>query len=388
MRKNDNKTKKELISEVEVLRRDIAELRGSKSDPRIPVGEDNGEYGQLISIFDSIDEGIYVADPNNYEILYVNQAIKKWVGDVTGQKCYESLQGLVQKCDFCTNEKIFGENLGKTYIWEFQNKVTNRWFHCIDRAIKWPDGRMVRYEMAIDVNDRKLVEEELKESHKQLRNLALHLQNVREEERGRIARDIHDELGQVLTVIKFDADFVSKKLNEDQNLLRERTEVIAEISDKAIQTVKKIATELRPALLDDLGIAAAMEWQAGEFQRTTGIECDLVFGSWNALVDKEIATTIFRIFQEALTNVTRHSGATSVNAVLKMDTDSVILEVVDNGKGITEKEASKVGSFGLIGMEERIYPWDGQLTVSGVRGEGTTVKVLIPFTRKNEKEIL
>ena len=105
-------------------------------------------------------------------------------------------------------------------------------------------------------------------------------------------------------------------------------------------------------------------------------------------MDKEIATTIFRIFQEVLTNVTRHSGATSVNAVLKMDTDSVILEIVDNGKGITEKEPSKVDSFGLLGMEERISPWDGQLTVSGVRGEGTTVRVLLPFTRKNEKEIL
>ena len=130
------------------------------------------EREQLLSIFDGSDETIYVADPETYQVLYINLTIKNTFGDVVGQKCYQAFQNLDSPCSFCSNKHIFGKNLGKTYIWETQNKINKRWYRCIDRAIRWPDGRMVRYEMAIDFTDRKCVEQELKESQKRFRDLA------------------------------------------------------------------------------------------------------------------------------------------------------------------------------------------------------------------------
>jgi len=134
----------------------------SRLDPAI-------EYQQLLSIFDSIDEPIYVSDPNTYEVLYANQALKKIFGDVVGQKCYLSFQNMESPCSFCTNDRIFGENTGKAYIWEFQNKINKRWYRCIDKAIRWPDGRMVRYEMAVDITEYKKTEKKLLEQEEELR---------------------------------------------------------------------------------------------------------------------------------------------------------------------------------------------------------------------------
>ncbi len=119
------------------------------------------EHQQLLSIFDSIDEPIYVAAPDTYEILFINQALKKIFGDVTGQKCHRALQGLEAPCPFCTNDRIFGEHAGEPYIWEFRNRANQRWYRCIDRAILWPDGRLARYEMAIDITERKKAVDEL-----------------------------------------------------------------------------------------------------------------------------------------------------------------------------------------------------------------------------------
>ena len=130
------------------------------------------EREQLLSIFEGSDETIYVADPETYEVLYINLTTKNAFGDVVGQKCYQAFQNLDSPCSFCSNKHILGENLGKTFIWEAQNKINKRWYRCIDRAIRWPDGRMVRYEMAIDFTDHKCVEEELRESQQRFRDLA------------------------------------------------------------------------------------------------------------------------------------------------------------------------------------------------------------------------
>ncbi len=123
------------------------------------------EHQQLLSIFDSTDQLTYVVDPDSYEVLYLNQAGKDIFGDVVGKKCYQALQHNSKPCSFCTNKYIFGKNLGKSYIWEFKNHISNRWYHCIDKAIKWPDGRMVRYEMAVDIQEKKLAEEIFKERY-------------------------------------------------------------------------------------------------------------------------------------------------------------------------------------------------------------------------------
>ena len=124
------------------------------------------EHQQLLSIFDGIDEVVYVADPETYEVLYVNEACRRTVGDVVGQKCYRAVQGLDAPCPFCTNERIFGPNEGRPYVWEFQNRRNQRWYRCIDRAVRWPDGRMVRYEMAIDITEQRCAQEALRKAER------------------------------------------------------------------------------------------------------------------------------------------------------------------------------------------------------------------------------
>jgi PAS domain S-box-containing protein len=221
---------------------------------------------------------------------------------------------------------------------------------------------------------------ELADSQEQLRNLYSHLQSLREEERTNIAREIHDDLGQALTALKMDLSWIAGKLRGDNKGLKEKLHADVDQVDKTIQAVKRVCTELRPGILDHLGIVAAIEWQAEEFQKRTGIKCEVVFDPEDAEVDVDLRTPLFRIFQEALTNVLKHAKATRVKASFKRTRSSIILEITDNGVGIADDDLSKPNSFGLMGMRERVYPWGGKVTVSGVENEGTTVEVIIPVT--------
>jgi PAS domain S-box-containing protein len=236
-----------------------------------------------------------------------------------------------------------------------------------------------------NITDRKKVEEELKKSSEQLRNLSAHLQSVKEEERTNIAREIHDELGQVLTSLKIDVSMLASKLSSDDNEpLLEKTESMIKRIDETIQTVKRICTELRPTILDHFGLSAAIEWQSGEFESRTGIKCGVSFEPREIILDQDLTTAVFRIFQEALTNVARHARATEVNVSLRLKDGKVMLEVKDNGKGITEKEFSNPQSFGIIGIKERAIFFGGDVKINGIRDKGTTLTVCIPLRKKEE----
>ena len=230
-----------------------------------------------------------------------------------------------------------------------------------------------------DITDHKRAEEELRSSHEQLRSLSAHLQSTREQERTNIAREIHDELGQQLTALKMDLSWLVKRLPKGEKPLLEKTKSMSELIDITIRTVQRISAELRPGLLDDLGLTAAMDWQSEEFQNRTGIKCELALDPVDIVLDKDCSTAIFRIFQETLTNVARHANATEVKATLKEGADKLVLDVRDNGKGITEKQISYPKSFGLIGMRERVRPWGGNVKIRGTPGRGTTVTVTIPL---------
>ena len=240
-----------------------------------------------------------------------------------------------------------------------------------------------------DITERRRAEKQLRDSREQLRALAAYLQSVREEERTRIAREVHDELGQGLTGLKMDLALLEKKVaevsgTEDLQQFEEKLEELPVRVDTIIATVRKIATELRPPVLDDLGLEAAIEWQIQEFEKRTGIKCQYSCGLKQVDLGPDRATAVFRIFQETLTNVVRHAEATQVDIHLREEGDKLILEVQDNGRGMTGRELSGTRSLGLLGMRERATMLDGEVNIIGRQGKGTTVGVRIPIHRPDE----
>jgi len=229
-------------------------------------------------------------------------------------------------------------------------------------------------------------EEELRISREQLRNLSTHLQSVREEERTRIAQVIHDECGQEMTALKMDISWLGKKLHKDQKSLLEKTKSMEKLIDMTIHRAQSMSAELRPGVLDDLGLVSAIEWQTEEFQNRAGIKCEVAIEPEDIILDQERSTTIFRILQETLTNVARHAKATRVKVSLKEQAGNLVLKVRDNGRGITEKQISDPKSFGLIGMRERAHYWGGEVKIIGVKNKGTTVIVSIPLNKKGESD--
>jgi signal transduction histidine kinase len=205
------------------------------------------------------------------------------------------------------------------------------------------------------------------------------LESLREEERARIAREVHDELGGALTAIKMDLSRLARRAAPHGSDLPEALSVTSSLIDNTIQTVRRIATDLRPALLDDFGVLAAIEWQAQEFTRRTGIECVLEFEADELELNDQAATALFRIFQETLTNVARHADATEVRVALAREPASLVLSMRDNGQGFKVDEAARSPSLGLAGMRERVFSVAGELDIQSTPGEGTTVTVTIPF---------
>jgi signal transduction histidine kinase len=228
-----------------------------------------------------------------------------------------------------------------------------------------------------DITERKLAEEQMRTSREQLRNLSAYLQSMREEERTNIAREIHDELGQALTALKMDVSWLGSKYKDFEPVVA-KTKTMAELIDSTIRRVKRICTDLRPGVLDDLGLIAAIEWQAEEFQKRTGIRCEVNFHPDDLVLDRELSTTIFRILQEALTNIMRHAEATKVEIRLERKDGKVLLRVEDNGKGITQDRISDPRSYGLIGIRERANFLGGEVRIEGSADKGTAVTVNLP----------
>ena len=244
--------------------------------------------------------------------------------------------------------------------------------------------KTVNEELQRDITERKRTEEELRQSHQQSRDLSAHLQSVIETERTNCARQIHDELGQALTALKMDLSWLDKRLPKELESLLEKIKSMLRLTDATIQRVKTISTELRPGLLDDLGLVAAIEWQAGEFLNWTEIKCELSLELKDTLPDKECTTAIFRIFQETLTNIARHAGATRVKVSLREKAGRLVLKVRDNGIGIEKAQITNPKSFGLMGIRERARYLGGEVKISGIRGKGTTVTVSIPLNEEGE----
>jgi PAS domain S-box-containing protein len=322
----------------------------------------------------------------HHHILQANGAVRAQLGvepgDIVGAYCPKVIHGLDQPWYACPLEEAV--ETGQAVEREAFDEKSGRW---ISSAI-YPlgpltqDGSRIYFHTVNDISDRKEAEEQLLASREQLRELSQFLESVREEERAKMAREIHDELGQSLTALKLDLSWLSKRFPQELEQQSERMRSMGKLIDGAIQTVKRLSAELRPGVLDDLGLVDAIQWQAQDFSKRTDIKTTFTTNSEEISLDRERSTALFRICQEALTNIVRHAQATRVTVGLKRTRHRVVLRVGDNGVGIEESQILDPRAFGLIGMRERAGFFGGEVKVSGDPGKGTVVAVSIPVPRR------
>ena len=222
----------------------------------------------------------------------------------------------------------------------------------------------------------------LQQSHESLRRLAAHAENIKESERKRIAREIHDDLGQNLLALRIDADMLASRTRERHPRLHERVRATLQQIDAIIKSVRQIINDLRPNVLD-LGLNAAVDWQISEFRRLTGIRCQLLENEHDVDISDHCATALFRILQESLSNITRHAHADQVRVELNVDGGQICMKVCDNGVGLVRDGVGKPGSFGLVGIEERVHLLGGTFNISSNGGTGTCISVTVPFANEN-----
>jgi PAS domain S-box-containing protein len=251
------------------------------------------------------------------------------------------------------------------------------------RASLIDDGPGSVLTVTTDITQRKLAEKALKSSQEQLRALSAKAQSAREAEGTRIAREIHDELGGALTGLKWELESIDTALaNKNESSIpevRKQIKLMTGLIESTINTVRRISSELRPGVLDDLGLVAALEWHAQQFQKRTGLTVHWDSNLEQTQLSREGATAVFRIFQEVLTNVLRHSRAENIYVRLREIENELELEVRDDGRGITEDEQLHTRSLGLLGMKERALLVGGEVSIKGIEGRGTTVLVLVPL---------
>jgi signal transduction histidine kinase len=247
-----------------------------------------------------------------------------------------------------------------------------------------------------DITDLKTAEqrreETSKQAERQLREFSAHLQVIREEEKAFMAREIHDNLGGTLTALKMDLNWLLDELsaNKEVTSILKHVESMSQLLDNAAVVTRRVITDLRPTILDDFGLLAALEWQAEQFQKRTGIQCRVACDESESdpyELDKTQTINLFRIFQESLTNVTRHSGASRVEVELQHENQKVIMTIIDNGCGLQEGHIVSPTSYGMLGMRERIKQLGGRINFYSPPGGGFSVTVMLPsFTDNKNKE--
>jgi two-component system, NarL family, sensor histidine kinase UhpB len=254
----------------------------------------------------------------------------------------------------------------------------------ITEASFYDEGKLAVLAVLRDVTERKRAERELEESREQLRRLSTSLQAVREEEKTRIARELHDELGQSLTGLKMDLVQLVNQLRPDQSDAISHAKSMQSLLDITVASVRRIATELRPLMLDDLGLVPTIEWLVHDFSQRSGIAVELELPAADFDAGPELSTAVFRVLQESLTNVLRHAQASRVAVALKGSDNSIELRVQDNGRGISPAAASGTKTLGVLGMRERTAMLDGKFILESEPGVGTSIVMTIP--RQSESE--
>jgi PAS domain S-box-containing protein len=351
-----------------------------------PSAEDERPYGQLVNAL--TDHAVFRLDDKG-RIASWSPGAEQMTGFAAGD-----VIGEPSSCLYPSEDMAAGKHAAVLHVaalhgkvqddgWRLRKDGSRFWAEVVIAAIVDSSGTLVGYaEVARDGTERMHLEEDLADAHDRMRALAARHAEVAEQEKMRLSREIHDVLGQELAGLKLDLSWLARRsaLVPDplrQPLLQRLATMAAQI-DGCVQTVRRIATGLRPGVLDDLGLDEAIEWQAHEFQARAGIRVELSLPESGLELDRDRATAIFRIFQELITNVGRHSGATGVSVQLTPEAGVVVLEVSDNGRGITADELAMPNALGLLGMRERAAQFGGSLEIKGTKGRGTRAIVRIP----------
>jgi PAS domain S-box-containing protein len=335
------------------------------------------EYEKVVQ---GLQEMIAVAD-RDYRYLIANQTYLDYrglkreqvvghlVSELVGQETFD--QVVKSKMDECFEGSVVKYETAVTYP-----ELGRRDLIATYSPIEGPAGVDRIAVVLEDITERKRAERDLQRSSAELHALTAQLQSVREEERARLAHELQDRLGQILTAVRIDLAAVKAMPGRDQQL--RSIDAILGMVGETIHAVRRISTELRPGILDDLGLAAALEWGAEEFQARTGIECHVSAPGMDRTLDAQCATALFRIFQETLAHIARRAGVNRVRVVLSQDRGHLSLEVRDNGHGLGEDQLSASRMLGILGMRERASLLGGEFTITGDPGSGTTVRVRIP----------
>ena len=242
------------------------------------------------------------------------------------------------------------------------------------------DGRKMKLVLAYDVTSKIEADNKLKQYIEQIRMLTGHLQEIREEERKNVSREIHDELGQQLTVLKMEVAWMIRKLDETETKFEKKLQALLETIDGTMRTVRRICAELRPTSLDDLGLTAAIEWHAKQFEAKTGIKVNLDLPQELFNLSPEIKIGLYRIFQESLTNVARHADASTIDVHLALEEMMIVMHITDDGKGF-DPEVRQKQTLGILGMKERSLTLGGEYIINSRPGKGTRIMVSIPLKK-------
>lgn len=333
------------------------------------------ERNKLRGILDGMPAGACIID-SQYRIEYLNGGLLEDFGPVEGRHCYEYFLGGGEVCPECRLQEVLQ---GKCSSWESRNDRNERVYEVVETPLRNSDGTVSKLTMMHDVTARREAEIELRKSRQQLRSLAVYQRRTREEERAAVSREIHDELGQILATVQLGVSALAEEYQDHCHLVA-KIAGMEQLMGDAIRTVQRIATQLRPAILDELGLADAVEWLASDFCAKTGVTCtpDIFLGETE--LNRDVATALFRICQESLTNVIRHAEATRVSISLEERNRRIILCVADNGRGITREQLRDSQSLGLTGMRERAYQLGGRVRLRRGAKQGTIVCAHIPLT--------
>lgn len=385
---NDYVMKDRLARLAPAIERELREAQGRRARARMEQALRDSER-RLSEIMQALGDGILVCDHDG-KLLTMNSEAERLLGwredDILGRNIHPLIHG--RKVDGCCypEEECPIQKVCRTMV---AHRSDSEIFVRRDGSafpVEYVATPFSIYDVAAsvtvfrDISARRKADEELKASRRELRELSEFLQSVREDERTRIARELHDELGQMLTALKIDVGWLEGQLAGGEEKICTKLAAMEKMVDQTVDSVRRISTDLRPWILDDLGLGAAIEWLVERFEQQSGIACEAhVIDEEDWPTDEHIATAIFRIVQEALTNITRHAEASQVLVEIMRLGDNILVQVHDDGKGFDFEAAAKKKRFGLLGVRERVDMLGGHLHIISRPGAGTSLHVKVPF---------